>query len=88
MGNPNILRLTIKREYFLLILSGQKTEEYRDRKPYYDNKFQKKYTHIFFVNGYNKNSPTILKELLKIEKTKTRYILYLGETISTSNLKS
>lgn len=34
-----MLTLTIKRKWFNMILSGEKREEYRDIKPYYDARF-------------------------------------------------
>lgn len=66
-----ILRLTLKRKWFDLIKSGEKTEEYREIKHYWIHRLcediehyevnywegvYKKYTHILFVNGYSKES--------------------------------
>lgn len=35
----NILPLTIKKKWFNMILSGEKKEEYREIKPFYDSRF-------------------------------------------------
>ena len=70
-----MLTLPIKKKWFDMIKSGEKLEEYREIKPYYDSRF-KKYCHmssrdvmenyipdncidIIFRNGYSKSSPSI-----------------------------
>lgn len=65
-----ILDLPLKKEWFKMIESGEKTEEYREIKPYwierltwheaFDNwidpqRSPKPYTHIRFRNGYTKS---------------------------------
>jgi hypothetical protein len=56
-----------------MIQSGEKKEEYRDIKPYWNKRLFpfnqeiglcqfKKYTHIHFTNGYSKNSPSFTIE--------------------------
>jgi hypothetical protein len=88
----NILHLTLKKKWFDLIVSGIKKEEYREIKPYWDKRLNKKYDTICFRNGYAKNSPRTtvqLKEILTglgiIEwgapKQERVYILRLGEII-------
>lgn len=47
-----VLTLAIKKEWFDMIASGVKREEYREIKPYYDSRFNKPITHIRFTNGY------------------------------------
>ena len=61
-----MLILPIKKKWFDVIKSGEKKEEYREIKPYYDTRFRGYYypttgmqPHILFRNGYSKNSPTI-----------------------------
>lgn len=61
-----MLTLPIKKKWFDMIVSGEKKEEYREVKPYYDNRFKNIYyatsgdqPYILFRNGYSKNSPTI-----------------------------
>lgn len=64
-----MLVLPIKRKWFDMIASGEKTEEYREIKPYYTSRFQKLWQgsliggkaerKIMFRNGYSLKSPTI-----------------------------
>ncbi len=63
-----MLILPIKKKWFDMILSGEKKEEYREVKPYYDSRFklksrmpmfQKKLMTICFRNGYSIKNPTI-----------------------------
>jgi len=62
-----ILHLTLKKKWFDLILSGEKTIEYRERKPYWNRRFWKgkikQYDAIRFVNGYGRDKPTMIIEL-------------------------
>ena len=70
-----MLVLPTKKKWFDMILSGEKKEEYRDVKPYYDSRLNK-FCHIstrnvmenyipnntfevIFRNGYSKSSPSI-----------------------------
>ena len=55
--------LPIKKKCFDLIKSGEKTEEYREIKPYYGIRFRH-HIHggrflVTFRNGYSKQSPSI-----------------------------
>ncbi len=36
--NERVLKLTLKKKWFDMILSGEKTEEYRDIKPYFESR--------------------------------------------------
>lgn len=68
-----MLVLPIKKKWFDMIVSGEKTEEYREIKPYYDSRFKKYMPRpttfrkeyiaaqfiIIFRNGYNSKSPFI-----------------------------
>ena len=64
-----ILFLTIKKEFFDLIVLGIKKEEYRDIKPFFDKRlFSKDYKTVLFQNGYEITSPRVEVELLSIEK--------------------
>ena len=48
----NILHLTLKKQWFDLILSGEKTTEYRDVKPYWITRLEgKTYDEIHFKNS-------------------------------------
>ena len=63
-----ILTLAIKKKWFDLIASGEKKEEYREIKPYYQSRFNKPLTHIRFTNGYGNSVPSVTVELLGISK--------------------
>jgi len=73
------LNMTLKRKWFDMILSGEKKEEYREIKKYWNKRFldnynsigheefepeHTKYDTIVFRNGYAKNAPTIKIECL------------------------
>lgn len=58
-----ILHLTLKKKWFDMIESGVKREEYREMKPYWHKRLNKKYDAIHFRNGYSKDSPSMLVEL-------------------------
>ena len=53
-----VLHLTLKRKWFDLIASGEKTTEYREYKPYWIKRLDgKEYQEVHFRNGYSKDSP-------------------------------
>ena len=56
--------LPIKKKWFDMIKTGEKTEEYREIKPYYNSRFEifKRCSHVLvkFRNGYSSNSPYIV----------------------------
>lgn len=68
-----MLVLPIKKKWFDMIRSGEKKEEYREIKPYYERRFKKfmpRFTifrteyvepefFVIFRNGYDYNSPSI-----------------------------
>jgi hypothetical protein len=79
--HKKVLHLTIKKKWFDLILSGEKKEEYREIKPYWNRIFSslwckankckngtpiKDFDIVEFRNGYGKNVPTIKVECLFI----------------------
>ncbi len=72
-----MLTLPIKKKWFDMILSGEKTEEYRELKPYYASRFcnlfgfskvinafknETEPRKIIFRNGYSNNSPSFIAE--------------------------
>lgn len=65
-----MLILPIKKKWFDMILSGDKKEEYREIKPYYDSRFrirnedEARTLILLFRNGYRKNSPAIKCEVI------------------------
>jgi len=75
-----VLHLTLKKKWFDLIASGEKKEEYREIKYYWEARFKyhcnyqdmlheylHDYTHILFKNGYSKTAPTMLIEFLSTD---------------------
>lgn len=72
-GGTKVLVLPIKKKWFEMIVSGEKKEEYREIKPYYDSRFKgympratnfrNEYIaptfDIVFRNGYEYNSPSV-----------------------------
>ena|ERR1700751_2771776 len=75
MRNKKILHLTLTKKWFDMILSGEKKEEYREIKPYWEKRFIKNeweiktfyFKKIIFRNGYSKNAPQITVECECIE---------------------
>ncbi|HAB66577.1 MAG TPA: hypothetical protein DCE23_04335 [Firmicutes bacterium] len=66
-----MLTLTIKKKWFDIILSGEKKEEYREIKPYYDSRFLKSIEDtrphtdtLLLRNGYGKDKPTLRCECI------------------------
>lgn len=92
------LHLTLKKNWFDLILSGEKKEEYREIKPYWEKRLMgKKYDRIIFRNGYATNAPQFTIKLKSItqgigksewgaEEGKRYFVLSLGEIINTKNI--
>lgn len=73
------LHLNLKKKWFDMILSGEKKEEYREIKSYWLTRFKYYCNHedmthelnydfdtITFKNGYSKNSPSFVIELIDI----------------------
>lgn len=75
-SNPT-LKLTLKKKWFDMILSGEKKEEYREIKPYWEKRLYHplypevlqfaNYDYVEFKNGYGSDVPTIVVELLEID---------------------
>jgi len=92
------LHLTIKKKWFDMILSGEKTEEYRDIKPYYNLRLiGRDYDIVVFRNGYARDAPSLTIELKTTrfgtgnpewgaEEGKTYFVLSLGKIINTKNI--
>ena len=84
-----VLHLTVHKQWFDMIASGEKTEEYRKIKPHWDSRLNKDYDAVRFTNGYGKHRPTMLLKLKSISTgkgnpewgapvDKTVYIIKLG----------
>lgn len=70
MEDKKTLTLTLKRKWFIMILSGEKKEEYREIKPYWIKRLEEKsYDSIIFINGYSPNSPRFEIECLGISRS-------------------
>lgn len=82
-----VLTLTVSKQWFDKIVSGEKTEEYREIKPYWAHRlieghnqgmwvsgesYFKPYTSVLFINGYRKDSPRIEKKIESITIGKPR----------------
>jgi hypothetical protein len=64
-----ILHLTLKKEWYDMIASGVKKEEYREIKPHWNKRLlNKTYDVIIFRNGYSKDSPSMKVEFLGLQK--------------------
>lgn len=93
-----VLRLTLKKKWFDMILSGEKKEEYRDLKPYWFIRLSgREFSHVHFTNGYGKDKPQILIECEGVNISQFGvhkwgfqekcYVIKLGEIIETKNIK-
>jgi len=95
-----ILHLTLKKKWFDMILSGKKTEEYREVKPYWIKRLSSKsYDAIHFRNGYSAGSPAFTIELLDISRSlgivewgapegEVVYMLKLGKILENNPTQS
>lgn len=95
-----MLILPIKKKWFDMILSGEKKEEYREVKPYYEARFRifedKAERIIMFRNGYGKGSPSFIakctlsigkgKEEWGAEKGKQYFVLAVQEILEGSEV--
>jgi len=78
-----MLTLQIKKKWFDMIRSGEKTEEYREIKPYYTARFKKIFQEypigknmatVIFRNGYSAKSPAIKADcMLRMGKGKPEW---------------
>jgi ASC-1-like (ASCH) protein len=81
-----ILHLTLFKQYFDAILSGEKRIEYRKRSARYDKMFLKPYTRIKFVNGYGHHRPWLLIEIKRFEQAPDQWLIHLGDILEHGNL--
>ena len=62
-----MLTLPIKEKWFDMIRQGVKTDEYREKTPYYEARLQRHLGSVIkvkFQNGYQPNSPFIICDVL------------------------
>jgi hypothetical protein len=87
-----ILQETLKKKWFDMIRSGEKTEEYREIKPYWDARLiGKEFDYVQFRNGYGEDAPKIVFKCLWIDQGRGLkkwgapdtdvYIIKLGERL-------
>ena len=98
-----VLHLTLKKEWFDLMISGKKKVEYRKPSDWIISRLQKEYDVIKFTNGYGSDKPyficeykgfeisneseTIHVEKSKIEVEEGTYMIKLGKIIEKGNVK-
>jgi hypothetical protein len=94
-----VLHLTLKRQWFEMIASGQKREEYREMKPYWHKRLMcanGKFDAIHFRNGYSRGARSMTVELRELRSGlgivewgapdgQEVYILRLGSILQTHN---
>jgi len=97
---PRILHLTLKKQWFDLIASGKKREEYREIKPYWTTRLVNKgFDVVRFRNGYSPESPVMDVEFHTIrlgfgkkawgaQAGKKYFVISLGKVISKSGCES
>ena len=94
--NIKVLDLVLKGEWFKMIASDEKKEEYREITPYWDRRLDNKnYDVVRFRWGYETKSPKIWLECKGIQKGgfgKSQwgwdgecYIIELGKILKTEN---
>jgi hypothetical protein len=84
-----ILYMTIKKEFFLDILTGEKKTEYRDRTQYWYNRLTSAdYDFVLFQNGYAKNAPRLKIELKEVIESDEYFELHLGNIIEVTNCEN
>ena len=71
-----ILHLTLKKKWFDMILSGEKTEEYREIKEYWFKRFTKFFKKIFkYCTGYNWDDGLFRQDGINFITTKKRDLI-------------
>ena len=97
------LNLTLKKKWFDMILSGEKTTEYREVKQYWIDRIGDatkiiNFDTVTFINGYGDSRPRIVLKLKSItmgtgkkewgaEPNTYYFCIDLGEIIETRNIK-
>lgn len=92
-----VLHLTLKRQWFDMIASGVKKEEYREIKPYWVKRLAgQHYDSVQFRNGYSATAPTMILRIWWIDSAtgveawgavpgQLYYVIRLGEMIQAPN---
>ena len=84
----SVLSLNLKREFFDQIANGEKTIEYRERKPHWESRLEgKTFDIVRFRNGYGANVPEMDVEFHGIKKVRKGgelyYAIELGRVLRT-----
>ena len=84
------LHLTLHKRWFDAIARGEKTEEYREIKPFWEKRLSRGYSTIRFRNGYAKNAPEMEVEFLGVHvgqshENKTCFVISLGKILWVEN---
>jgi hypothetical protein len=84
-----ILHLTLHREYFDAIASGEKKTEYRNNTAYWRSRLvDRAYREIHFRNGYATGAPFMRVECRGIRKdTPKRFAIRLGKILQIRNYR-
>ena len=87
---PSILPLTLHREFFAAIAAGTKKTEYREIKPYWQNRLEgRHYDLIHFRNGYATNAPEMLVEFVGLRRqgrgASAKYAIRLGRILKITH---
>lgn len=92
-SEKKILHLTLLRNWFDLIVSGDKIVENRCVKPYWTKRLEgKQFDEIYFKNGYAKDAPFMRVEWNGISKKvnpdtgEEKYVISLGKVLEVKNI--
>lgn len=92
------LKLVLKGKWFNMILSGEKKEEYRELKPFWEKRLkEKEFDRVVFYHGYRSDRPYMVLECLGIEAGSGKenwganpgqkyYVIKLGNILSKSEI--
>ncbi len=85
-SEQRILHLTLKKKWYDMISSGEKKEEYREIKPYWEQRLElprlapfvtrlKEFDFVVFKNGYSKDAPSMKVECkgIKLDYSKAKW---------------
>jgi hypothetical protein len=86
-----MLTLTLYKEYFVAILGGWKTKEFRKNKPYYRSRIRDshgvvKHDAVKFINGYGRHRPWMIVELKDVSETDELFTIHLGKVLDKGNI--
>lgn len=85
-----ILHLTLHRQWFAAIVSGEKIVEYRLRKPFWEKRLVgKHFDEVHFRNGYSRNAPFMRVEFKGLQNVEwegqAAFGIQLGRILEIQN---